>query len=317
MIVGNIVGFLNNGFHFGGRIGGLKVSNVALYSAGFSPPQTLTRRSPHSTTGDTSNTVLLLGPNFTEIVGNVTLFRLTTSGSIENYIEKVDIPIDRSVGLSDLAFTIPKNSDIYGLYTATSIISDTSWGCAFGLGPNITINSSAWYNNNTSLITLAKSTSNLRMTATNPSTVKAIMLVISPANTTPFNSMIVSQQTSGAQWYTHLGSNGTVDLINMGASAQYYQDGKNIRPYSGSSSTSGTFNAPLTPYYSGRVWSVIIINNIVLPNGNLSFLAWDNDVNWSPVIGTKLGCIAMYSQTLTLTDIANLTTWGKRSFSAF
>jgi hypothetical protein len=149
VLIGNILGYFNSGFHFRGRIGGLKVSNVALYSSAFSAPSTLNK---------SSTTVLLLGPDFKEIVGNVTLTTNTSAGTIQNYTEKVDISVGKIVQLSDIASTMPKQSDIYGIYTPASILSTTAWGCQYGLGPNITINSSVWYNTLTSLVTLTKST---------------------------------------------------------------------------------------------------------------------------------------------------------------
>ena len=84
--IGNIIGY--TGFHFRGRIGGLKVSNVPLYAntQSFQAPFTLTKSSPQLLT--TNNSVLLLGPSFKEIIGNVTLTGTATGGTIETYKKK-------------------------------------------------------------------------------------------------------------------------------------------------------------------------------------------------------------------------------------
>ena len=116
--IGHIRGYFSYSYNFKGRIAGLKVSNVSLYTTNFTPPQTLTKYSNTSVIKGTNNTVLLLGPNYKEIIGNVTL--TPNTGTIENYNEIVDMIIDPIAIIPTSIYGILWNNEncVFGLGTA-------------------------------------------------------------------------------------------------------------------------------------------------------------------------------------------------------
>jgi hypothetical protein len=74
IFIGNIQGTYT-GFHFRGRIAGLRVSNTALYSAQFTPPDVLLKQ---------SSSTFCLGPGFTDMVNaNISLSSVATTGAVE------------------------------------------------------------------------------------------------------------------------------------------------------------------------------------------------------------------------------------------
>ena len=75
---------------------------------------------------------------------------------------------------------------------------------------------------------------------------------------------------------------------------------------------SGVFNNGI---YNNK-WSVWIINNMTLLNGNISFLGYTTSASWTPVVGAKIGAIGIFSQALTASEITSITNWGLLRFSA-
>jgi len=76
-----VVGTLTSNFYFRGRIGGVRVSNVAPYFAAFSPPDCLM---------PLTSSTFCLGPNRTDLVTGLVLSKLVTTGDIEQVAEVAD-----------------------------------------------------------------------------------------------------------------------------------------------------------------------------------------------------------------------------------
>jgi len=78
-VIGTLTGW--TGFNFKGRIGGVRVSNVALYTTAFTPPDCLM---------PLSSSTFCLGPNRTDLVTGLVLSSVTTAGSVEGVTEIAD-----------------------------------------------------------------------------------------------------------------------------------------------------------------------------------------------------------------------------------
>jgi hypothetical protein len=312
VIVGSGEGFTGQTWDFEGRLGGLKISNVPLYTTTFTPLQTLTKYSKTSLVTGTNNTVFLLGPNRKDYVSNVTLTATAATGTIENYNEMLDIPLNSYSPVSQLYLTAPLQNNICGIYTAASIISTSTWQCHYGIGSDITIGSK-WRNNYTNLLSFGRDLVSLTSTAANFAAIKAIVMIFCHGNdiindTTWFSS----NHPLIAGGTVFVGINGSLGPIvnNLVATTELYLDNIVLKNQS-------TTNSVLPNFYSGSKWSVMILNNTSLPSNSLEFLGGAGSLDHHAYGGTKLGCIIYYNTVLTSTNITDITKWGLERFGSF
>jgi hypothetical protein len=296
---------------FRGRLGGLKVSNVALYTTAFAPPQTLTKYSKTSLVTGTNNTVFLLGPNFKDYISNVTLTATTATGTIENYNEMIDISLNSYIPFSQLYLTAPLQNNICGIYTAASIISTSTWQCHYGIGPDITIGSK-WQNNYTNLICTGQTTTGILSTsAANYADVKAVVMVLSYGNdiTRTLWSNANHPLICNSNIYVCIRSNLTIATDGLPTTTELYFDNVLLKNQT-------TNNYAPASFYCGTKWSVIILNTSFSSN-SWEFLGNSTYLNNHAFTGTKLGCIIYYNTVLTSTNIADITKWGLERFGSF
>jgi hypothetical protein len=111
----------------------------------------------------------------------------------------------------------------------------------------------------------------------------------------------VSLRTNGTVWINGVGTGGVPQL---------YVDGSLVD--NGASNGGGTIG---NGFYANK-WSVVILNGLTLSSGNLNFLGLTSgDPTWCPPLGARLGCIAMFNQTLSPAEIGLMTAWGLQRFA--
>ena len=122
--------------------------------------------------------------------------------------------------------------------------------------------------------------------------------------------MLLSNNNDGNAWFVSLRSSGGVWLNSVGTGGvpQLYVDGSQVDGGSGGGTLGDGFYA--------NKWSVIIMNGLTLPNGNINFLGYTGGSSSRvPPLGARLGCIAMFNQTLTPAEIGLMTAWGLQRFA--
>ena len=122
------------------------------------------------------------------------------------------------------------------------------------------------------------------------------------------NRMLISNNTDGNNWFVSLRNSGTVWLSNVGTGGvpQLYVDGSQV----------DGGGAMLRDGFYANKWSVIIMNGLTLPSGNLNFLGYTaGTASWTPPLGARLGCIALFNQTLSPAEMGLMTAWGLQRFA--
>jgi hypothetical protein len=186
----------------------------------------------------------------------------------------------------------------------------------FGVGEPITINSSTWMNSQTHLTNINPVSRGLTMRATSHSHIKAVVTVICYGNDTinasPFsnNNHAILTQNSGGSWYSSIMGNLGSQIVGMGSNAKLFLDNVNIR---NNQNNTGTNISRV--FYCGTKWSVLILNDLALSDGSLHFFRWNDVPEEVPYRGTKLGCVAMFTQSLATSELASITNWGFQRFN--
>jgi hypothetical protein len=291
--IGNISSQLASNFNFKGLVGGLRVSNTAVYNTAFTAPEVLT---------NTSSTALLLIDSFKERVGNVTF---TVTGSINHYEQVVETAFDDSrFSYLDIPIkTTPKTTNLLGFYMPSSIYSSTEWRDMYGAGDSLTIDPTAWRNNEAHLFYLSQKTTPLTIN-TRFSSIRSIVFVVHLGVGSVIHKILISRTSNGNAWFSSPRADGGVWNSGVGGSSRVFIDGIAI-----------TSPAVYGSWLYSYKWSVVILNNLSLQHGDINLLGYSSDATWSPYVGSKLGAVAMYSQTLTDSEIASITKWGLQRFS--
>ena len=72
-------------------------------------------------------------------------------------------------------------------------------------------------------------------------------------------------------------------------------------------------------FYTNK-WSVVIVNNLTLPSNDVNIFGMNtehNDVNAGLNVNGKMGCVACFTQSLTATEISDITKWGLENVALF
>ena len=115
---------------------------------------------------------------------------------------------------------------------------------------------------------------------------------------------LISRTSNGNAWFSSPRADGSVWNSGVGGSSRVFIDGIAI-----------TSPAVYGSWLYSNKWSVVILNNLSLQHGDINLLGFSSDATWSPYVGSKMGAIAMYSLTLTDSEIASITKWGLQRFS--
>ena len=95
-----------------------------------------------------------------------------------------------------------------------------------------------------------------------------IVLNYGHSTSTIGNKSLISNTTNGNSWFCSPRADGASWQHGMGGSAALFIDGN-------PTTTAGSI--PQGTYYNNK-WSVWIINNLILSNGNISFLGFITDL---------------------------------------
>ena len=309
ILIGNYVNSSGSSFRWAGSIGPIRISNSLVYTTSFTPTFGLAK---------TSSTVFLLGNDYKEIVSNQTLTQ--SGGSIANTFDSSTGLLTPTIQPMLNPSTPPKLTNFVAYYIPSSIASDTQWGDSLGWNSSLTINSTMFYSSPLYqyLLSYAQNASPITISLANHASVKSIVIVamlgVNPSPGTLTNKILLSDSSNGNNWYVSPRASGQVWNSNIGTSATLHVNGLQIQDTNGQPAGAVLYtNAML---YAGK-WSVLIFNNLTLPNGNINFLGYSGDATWTPYTGYKVGAIVIYNQTLTAAEITSLSTWGLKNFSAF
>ena len=289
ILIGNFVGSTGSTFRWAGSLGPIRISKDLIYTSSFTPSFGLSK---------TSSTVFLLGNAYKEIVSNQTLTQ--SGGSIANTMNTYNVITTNQ--------DIPVTNNLYALFTPSSMTTTGVWNDANGNGTALTVNTTGWANmqsywfNNT-LVPL-----NFTHTLTS-ATAQAIVIVSNFGYVpTIINKTLLSDSTNGG-WFAGLRTTGQIWPSGLGSSAKMYLDGVWVQD----TSSVGTITVPTGAYYNK--WSVWILNNLTLNNQRLNILGFQPDANGGCYLGTKVACVAIYTQPLSDTDIASVTNWALARFA--
>ena len=181
------------------------------------------------------------------------------------------------------------------------------WNDALGSNA-MTVNTLGWSNMQSYWFNYTLQGLNFTHTLTT-ATAQAIVIVANFGYVpTITNKTLISDSLNGG-WYASLRTTGQIRPAGLGSNAKTYLDGAWVQD----TNSVGNITVPAGAYYNK--WSVWILNNLTLNNQRLNILGYQSDPNGGTYLGTKVACIAIYTQPLSNPEIASVTTWAQARFA--